>query len=160
MLATTNLERRQTPRTTIVGHAYVNIEPNNGGIVLNASDGGLCFHSFDPVPRNGAVHFWFSGRNQRIEGRGKLAWIDETHKGGLQFTELPAEAREQIQTWIKQSTIQLAEEGSAAASPLPREFPTRSGKRPDGKTVPDVQIKTEQHSSPLQPFDRTMPLSR
>jgi len=61
------LERRQTPRTTIETHAYINIEPNNGGIVLNVSSGGLCFHSFDPVKRNGTIRFWFSDHNQRID---------------------------------------------------------------------------------------------
>ena len=49
----TGPERRQTPRTTLEKHAYINIEPNNGGIVLNASDEGLCFYSFDPVHKNG-----------------------------------------------------------------------------------------------------------
>ena len=63
-------------------HAYINIEPNNGGIVLNVSDGGLCFHSFDPVRRNGPVRFWFSQHNQRIEADAELAWTDATQKGG------------------------------------------------------------------------------
>ena len=111
----TNLERRRTPRTTITGHAYVNIEPNNGGIVLNVSDEGLCFHSFDPVPRNGKVRFWFSERNRRIEAQAKLAWTDETQKAGLQFTTLPAEAREQIRQWMIQSATPLGTvDGSVA----------------------------------------------
>src|SRR5580704_9258538 len=103
MQGMTNLERRRTPRTAITGHAYINIEPNNGGIILNVSDGGLCFHSFDPVQRNGAFRFSFAGDKRRIEATGKLAWTDETHKAGLQFATLPAEAREKIRGWIAQS---------------------------------------------------------
>jgi hypothetical protein len=89
-------------------HAYINIEPNNGGIVLNVSDEGLCFHSFDPVRRNGPVRFWFSQQNHRIEAEAELAWTDATQKGGLRFRTLPAEAREQIRNWISQPGTPVA----------------------------------------------------
>jgi hypothetical protein len=132
----TNLERRRTPRTAITGHAYVNIEPNNGGIVLNVSDEGLCFHSFDPVQRNGKVRFWFSDRNRRIEAQATLAWTDETQKAGLQFTTLPAEGREQIRKWMIQSATPAA--GAAPPSlPPPRAFPTPAGGRLDTEAAPD-----------------------
>jgi hypothetical protein len=132
----TNLERRRTPRTAITGHAYVNIEPNNGGIVLNVSDEGLCFHSFDPVQRNGKVRFWFSDRNRRIEAQATLAWTDETQKAGLQFTTLPAEGREQIRKWMIQSATPVA--GAAPPSlPPPRAFPTPASGRLDTQAAPD-----------------------
>jgi len=127
----TNLERRRTPRTTVTGHAYVNIEPNNGGIVLNVSDGGLCFHSFDPVQRNGSVSFWFSGRDRRIEAQGTLAWSDETQKGGLRFTTLPPEAREHIRQWMLQSATPAAGEGIAPQALPPRAFRRPIDKRAD-----------------------------
>jgi hypothetical protein len=117
----TGPERRQTARTIMERHAYINIEPNNGGIVLNVSDGGLCFHSYDPVKpngENGKIRFWFSDQNQRIEADGTLAWTDETQKGGLRFAALPAEAREKIRDWINQpSTAVPSDAGSAATSP-------------------------------------------
>jgi cell division protein FtsN len=101
-------------------HAYINIEPDNGGIVLNVSDGGLCFHSFDPVKpngNNGKIRFWFSDQNQRIEADGTLAWTDETQKGGLRFNALPAEAREKIRDWIKQPATPLPADAGSAATP-------------------------------------------
>jgi len=110
---TVNLERRLAPRTTITGHAYINIEPNNGAMVLNVSDGGLCFHSFDPVPKSGQLRMWFAGRHQRIEVQASLVWTDETHKGGVKFTFVPPEAREHIRAWISQSA------GSAAVPVVP-----------------------------------------
>jgi PilZ domain/SPOR domain len=125
-----NLERRQTPRTPIAGHAYVNIEPNNGGMVLNVSDGGLCFHSFDPVQRNGKVRFWFAGKNRRIEADAALAWTDETHKAGLRFTALPEEAREHIRKWMIQSATPLpAGEGSGSEGLPPRPFRNLNNKQ-------------------------------
>ena len=118
-------------------HAYINIEPNNGGIVLNVSDGGLCFHSFDPVPRNGKVRFWFSDNGQRIEADGTLAWTDETQKGGLRFAALPAEAREKIRDWMGHPTTTLAgDERSVAAGPRPPALPSPTGILPDTKGAP------------------------
>jgi len=110
-------------------HAYINIEPNNGGIVLNVSDGGLCFHSYDPVKpngNNGKIRFWFSDQNQRIEADSTLVWTDETQKGGLRFAALPPEAREKIRDWIKQPATPLpADAGSVATSP--RAVPPSNG---------------------------------
>jgi len=110
-------------------HAYINIEPDNGGIVLNVSDGGLCFHSYDPIKpngNNGKIRFWFSDQNQRIEADGTLAWTDETQKGGLRFTALPPEAREKIRGWINRPSTPLpADSGSAGTSP--RAVPASNG---------------------------------
>ena len=116
----TALDRRQTPRTTMARHAYINIEPNNGGIVLNVSDGGICFHSFDPVPPNGTIRFWFSDNNQRIEATGAVTWRDETQKGGLRFTDLPTEARDKIRNWMSQPGALLRADEAASVGPQPR----------------------------------------
>jgi PilZ domain-containing protein len=94
-------------------HAYINIEPNNGGIVLNVSEGGLCFHSYDPVPKKGTIRFWFSDNGQRIEADGTLAWIDETQKGGLRFVALPAEARDRIRRWMSPASMPSAAEAGS-----------------------------------------------
>jgi hypothetical protein len=94
-------ERRQTPRTTMERLAYINIEPNNGGIVLNVSDQGLCFHSIAPVVRNGKLRFSLLEHNRKIEADGELVWMDDGQKvGGVRFSALPGEARAQIQSWI------------------------------------------------------------
>ena len=111
-------------------HAYINIEPNNGGIVLNVSEGGLSFHSFDPVPRNGTIRFWFSDQNQRIDAEAALAWTDETQKGGLRFTTLPEEAREKIRSWMSQPSATVSAEASASAGPPARLFPVPKDRRP------------------------------
>jgi hypothetical protein len=103
MLPNSVPERRQTPRITMERLAYINIEPNNGGIVLNVSNDGLCFHSIAPVDRNGKLRFSLLEQNRRIEADGELAWMDEAQKvGGLRFSALPSEAREQIEDWINQ----------------------------------------------------------
>src|ERR1700726_4078794 len=124
----TGPERRQTPRTTIDRHAYINIEPNNGGIVLNVSDGGVCFYSFDPVPRKGTIRFWFSDLNPRIEAEGTPAWTDETQKTGLRFTALPAEAREKIRDWMGHPAVLVpADAGASGRQPPAQSLAGRWG---------------------------------
>jgi hypothetical protein len=120
-------ERRHAPRMTVNGVAYVNLDPDNGGIILNVSEGGLCFRSRAPVHRVETIRFWFSYRSQRIEAsagqpwpneafRGgvsrfievcsELAWIDDTRKrGGLRFKNLPQVAREQIRDWMHEPAL-------------------------------------------------------
>jgi hypothetical protein len=149
MIASTmTRERRQTPRMTVEALTYVNLEPGNGGIILNVSEGGLCFHSTAPVQRTGTIHFWFSGRNHRIEGDGGLAWTDETQKrGGLRFTDLPPEARKQIRNWISQPAIPLRiEENARPPLPLPHKIPTFGAHRPDVWPARDRSVQLERPS--------------
>ena len=143
----TGPERRQTPRTTLDKHAYINIEPNNGGIVLNVSDGGICFHSFDPLPRNGKVRFWFSDNGQRIEADGTLAWTDETQKGGLRFTALPAEAREKIRDWVDHPAPTATADVRSGPVPWPSESPS-PGSRPQDKKAMQVDSASLVVASP------------
>lgn len=138
-------ERRRGSRMAVEGLAYVNLEPNNGGIVLNISEGGLCFHSSTPVEQPSAIRFWFAqrypgpdgrlaksegsemkGATRFIEAECTLAWTDEKRKmGGLCFTNMPAEAREEIRNWIGQHARQGKVEERPALSPatLPKVDP-------------------------------------
>jgi len=96
-----NADRRRSPRTNLEGLAYINFEPENGGIVLNVSEEGLCFCAVAPVPAEGAVSFSFFANGKRIDAEGALVWTDRARKtGGLRFTNVPAAAREQINRWI------------------------------------------------------------
>ncbi len=124
-------QRRQTTRTTLNSVVYINFDPDNGGIVLNVSEGGLCFHSVAPVQREGALRFWFSEHKQRIEAGAEIAWVDESQKtGGLRFTALPAEGRERIRNWICQPATRLAVERPPARS-VPTPSPAFSAIPPD-----------------------------
>jgi PilZ domain len=109
-------DRSRALRVKPEGLAYVNIEPDNGGILLNISEGGLCFHSVAPVQPGEAIHFWFSAEGNRIEADGRLAWIDEKGKtGGLQFKSLSPQAHQRIRNWMAQSTEPFAAERKPAA---------------------------------------------
>ena len=139
-------------------HAYINIEPNNGGIVLNVSDGGLCFHSFDPVPPNGTIRFWFSDNNQRIEATGAVTWRDETQKGGLRFTDLPTEARDKIRNWMSQPGALLRADEAASVGPQPRACLPSGGAFATNvlpiSSIPPAVLSSKQARRPLSAFSR------
>jgi len=104
--------------------AYINIEPNNGGIVLNVSDEGLCFHSIAPVVPNGRFRFSLLEQNRRIDACGELAWTDEIQKiGGIRFTTLTTDAREQIQDWLSQPGAPVEEKTSTLGAAILKAFP-------------------------------------
>ena len=137
-------DRRQSPRMKVMELAYVNLDPDNGGIILDISEGGLCFRSTGPVKQTETIRFWYSPRSHQfmvrqveeqtrgvsrlIEAGSELAWTDETRKkGGLRFTNLSTEAREQIREWIRQPELTILNEkllsaDANAARPRPSRF--------------------------------------
>lgn len=126
-------ERRRNPRTKLERFAYINLGANNYGSVLNVSECGLCFLSNIPVEKGKSINFWFSEHNHRIEATGELVWVDSTHKtGGLRFTSMPTEAREQVLDWMRSapiavpaagSTVSYAANGALPAAAIPNGVP-------------------------------------
>jgi len=118
----TTADRRQTPRTKLAEIAYIGMGPENGGLVLDVSDGGLSFHAVAPVQPAQTIHFLLSLRDQsRIEGAGEVVWTNEMRTVcGLRFISLSSGAREHLSAWTSPSrTVEGAlEEASSPASPM------------------------------------------
>jgi hypothetical protein len=96
--------------------AYLSLPPNNGGIVVDVSEGGLAFCAIAKVKADGPIHFRFAiDSATRIKAVGELAWIDETGKnGGLRFTQLPEGVREQIRIWAGQGNAGAKEKTTSS----------------------------------------------
>ena len=94
--------RRRFSRKVPDDIAFIQIERDEVGKVLNISEGGLSFNSVTPVPRNLPVYFWFSfNLKDRIEAMGEVTWTDLSRTiGGLRFTQLSQANRELIQKWV------------------------------------------------------------
>jgi cell division protein FtsN len=86
---------------------YVNLAPDNGGLVLNVSPEGFGFQVVSPMLQVRTIRFWCSPPGNRlIEAVGELAWTDATRKtGGLRLTSAPAEVREQILNLVGQPAL-------------------------------------------------------
>jgi hypothetical protein len=153
-------ERRLSPRNQVERFAYINIEPSNGGSVLNVSEGGLCFHSIAPIQRTKTIRFWFREYQQRIEVQGELVWMDELQKtGGLRFTNLPEQAREAMRKWICLPEMPVASEQVFPLSSLLRQsnHAPRASRReievaPDGSEPSAVASRDRSVQAPLAGF--------
>ena len=53
-------ERRLSIRKTPDHLAYLSLPSDNGGIVIDVSEGGLGFHAIAPVEADGPIHFRFA----------------------------------------------------------------------------------------------------
>jgi hypothetical protein len=102
------LERREKTRKVPDEFAFLQLEQDDGGTVVDISEGGLRFESFAPVQKTGPIHFWFSlNLRERIEAWGEVAWTDEEQKsGGLKFLNLSEAGREQIREYLARSSPQ------------------------------------------------------
>jgi hypothetical protein len=73
----TNLDRRQTFRKVPEKFAFIQLERDDGGAVLNVSEGGLSFSTFAPVyQKTGRFTFGFrsilmSGSTRGVKLRGR-----------------------------------------------------------------------------------------
>jgi hypothetical protein len=95
--------RRRTPRVPLRETAYVNFGSGNRGIILDVSEGGLRFKTNAPIDKSDSVRFWLT-LSRNSEGAAQVAWTDESRtSGGLRFTTVPPEIREQIRDWIERA---------------------------------------------------------
>jgi PilZ domain len=122
----TPADRRQTPRTKLVEIAYIGMGPENGGLVLDVSDGGLSFHAVAPVQPAQTIHFLLSLRgHSRIEGAGEVVWTNEMKTVcGLRFTSLSSGAREHLNNWTNQTQMPVSarEKALSPVPPAPRQI--------------------------------------
>ncbi|MEQ1354035.1 MAG: PilZ domain-containing protein, partial [Candidatus Acidiferrum sp.] len=100
-----NLERRQSPRKRFQHLLYVELEPANGGMVLNFSEHGFGFRAVKRVRPNQEVKFAFNlDDKRRLEGRGRLEWADKDGRvAGLQFTDVSEEFCAEMRSWLSTS---------------------------------------------------------
>jgi hypothetical protein len=109
------------------GTAYVNLGPDNGGIILNLSEEGLSFESRAAIEHTETIRLWISYRSRRtetdvnqvwkdqehitrasrfIEVGSELLWTDDTRKrGGVRFTNLSDKTRREIREWMGQEAL-------------------------------------------------------
>src|SRR5262245_35589690 len=82
--------------------AFIQIERDEVGKVLNISEEALSCNSVMPVPGNRPIYFWFSfNLKDRIEAMGEVTWTDTSRTiGGLKFTQLSRDNRELVQQWV------------------------------------------------------------
>jgi TonB family protein len=83
--------------------AYVELGSDNGGILLNLGEGGFAVQSALPFTSRDfpELRFQVPAVQGWLTAGGRIVWMSDSKKeAGIQFTELPGEARREIQRWV------------------------------------------------------------
>src|SRR6202171_2057283 len=96
-------EARAQERRKLGPMAYVELGQDNGGILLNLGEGGFAVQSALALTSREfqALRFQVPAVQGWLTAGGRIVWMSDSKKeAGIQFTELPGEARREIQRWV------------------------------------------------------------
>ena len=96
-------ERRSQPRRRVLSLEYLDLGDSNGGIILNISEGGMYIQAVASLSADelSDLSFRIPDSGYQIETSGKIVWVGESRKdAGIQFVNLPEEARLKIREWV------------------------------------------------------------
>jgi hypothetical protein len=111
-----HVERRQSSRRRFESLLYVEVEPGNGGMVLNLSEHGFGFRAVRRVRPRQEVKFAFNlDEKRRTEGRGRLEWCDlEGRVAGVKYTDVSDEFLSEMRKWMGTAVEYPMQNGDAA----------------------------------------------
>lgn len=93
-------ERRQTPRVAVAALTYIESD-DNGGVVQNISENGMCVRVMIPIDAGETVRLWFMAEGRRVEVEAHIVWVDETRRtAGLSFKVLSPHPPDEIRKSI------------------------------------------------------------
>ncbi|HVB34938.1 MAG TPA: PilZ domain-containing protein [Patescibacteria group bacterium] len=100
-------ERRASRREIIPSLVYLDLQPNNGGILLNLNASGMRVSAAHPLTAATPVRFSFGlDSSTKIQGTGRIAWIAESGRSaGICFVDLPECSLSQISQWLKSASL-------------------------------------------------------
>ena len=95
-------ERRSAPRQGLNSLVYLDLEPDNGGILLNLSESGMQISVANRLITSGEVRFTLCLQaTEVIRGTGRIAWLSPSGRSaGVHFLSLPGSARAEIRQWL------------------------------------------------------------
>ena len=95
-------DRRYSTRHRVKTLAYVDLGLDNGGMLINVSEGGLSFQGIHPLELGQRLLIGLKppGSDQSFKATGEVAWLCDSRKGGgLRFIELPKNTKDLIKEW-------------------------------------------------------------
>jgi hypothetical protein len=94
-------ERRKFLRKKPPHLIYLELDKDNGGMVLDATEDGIGFRAVTGLRGGTTVTFGFALDGvTRLEGKGEIVWADGSGKtAGLRFTEVSDTFRERMRNW-------------------------------------------------------------
>jgi hypothetical protein len=103
--------QRRHYRHQIQTLAYLSLDQSNGGIIRNLGDSGIAIHSVAPLSANQQVFLRFELNNPRVrvEGTGRVAWVDPMGQAGIEFLTLAQRSRRGLKEWIFMQLLNTAQ---------------------------------------------------
>lgn len=101
-------DRRRQARIQLQSLAYLQLDSENAGVILNISEGGLAFQTVEII--TGLVfpsmRFRLPKSNKWLEVSGKLVWEGKSRtEAGIQFIDLNEDVQQQIRSWTQAATL-------------------------------------------------------
>src|SRR6266478_3161579 len=115
---------RAHARRRMLPIAYVELGQENGGILLNLSEGGLAVRSALPLGSREftGIRFQAPASQAWLTAGGRIVWLSDSKKeAGIQFTELPEGARKKIHQWAAEGDSEDVIESLPSSSEESRE---------------------------------------
>ena len=113
-------ERRNCARRILYSPEYLDMGVDNGGVVVDLSEGGLRFQAVGRVELNSDVPLSFSlGTGYRIDVEARIVWVSSRgNSGGVAFKKLSSDSRSLIREWLAKPEEEHRAE-SVIATPEP-----------------------------------------
>jgi hypothetical protein len=94
--------RRRHLRQKVYTVAYVNMERDMGGILVDVSEAGMGVQTVARIETNQVVQFEFTltGSEARVHGTTEIAWANSSGQAGLKFLNVSEEARHKLKDWL------------------------------------------------------------
>lgn len=151
-------ERRRHARQRLRTLVYTELDRENGGIVLDASEGGISVHAVVPLKDEilPNVRLNLPEPTGCLETRARVIWTREEGKvAGLQFEDLPLVAQEQIREWISSEASTL--EGMGAPGPVTFPEEPTAGAPSIAETPENPKEPIENRSTPSSAISSRAP---
>src|SRR5580704_1142455 len=153
-------ERRLHYRRTPASLAYVEMGEDNGGIILNLSEGGLALQTVVAVTDEhlSRLRFQLSSPCDWVNASGRVVWNGESKKvAGIRFLNLPEAVLVRIRNWIslEGSDQEFGEKQASIrenGKPLPERLPNR-----DSQALKQVILQKARNEDFWAPYPPRIP---
>lgn len=96
------VSQRRRYRYEIHSLSYINIDENNGGIIRNLNEVGLCVQAVSPLQKNQQVQLRFEllGPRVRVGAMAQVRWVNAAGLAGVEFAALHPRSGQLIKDWL------------------------------------------------------------
>lgn len=121
-------ERRNHARRVLYSPEYLDMGADNGGVVVNLSEGGLAFQAVGPVVPQSEIPLSFSlAPGYRIDVKARVVWVNSEGKlGGAVFGKLSKDSQSLIREWLAKPEVEHESEGVLIARAAEQELDERA----------------------------------